>query len=191
VHQVSRVYQRRKQQYIFATMVGVVVVAVLLFFVLFYLPIRAEHSGLESAILELRAGIAQRQVALERLEDAEVRLAAARAGRAEFLSSHLVSREMGFAELLPDLDAMARVSGIQRGLEQYDIGDEPQFGVYPVAILMPARGNYAAVRRFIEELETSDRFFLLDSIGMVRSEDGPAGQLDVQLSMSTFFSEYE
>ena len=85
---------------------------------------------------------------------------------------------------------MARASGIERGLEQYDIADVPQFGVYPVAILMPARGTYSSVRHFIEELETSERFFLLDSIGMVRSEDG-GGELDIQLSMSTFFADHE
>ena len=64
---MSKTVQRRKQQYVFASIVGVVVAAVFLFFLLFYLPVRSEHSGLESTILELRAGIVQQSSALDRL----------------------------------------------------------------------------------------------------------------------------
>lgn len=186
---MSRAYQRRRQQYFFAGAVCAVVIAVALFFFFFYLPVRAEHRNLESTILDLRAGIVERQASLERLQDAERRLAEAREGRSQFLASTLVPRELGFAALLPDLDSMARSSGIERGIEQYEIADTPQFGIFPVAILMPARGSYASVRRFIEQLETSERFFLLDSISMTRSDNGT--DLDVQLSMSTFFADHE
>ena len=188
---MSRVYPRRKQQYAFAVLVGLVVVAVVLFFALFYLPVRAEYAGLDAAILELRAGIVQEKGTLERLEAAERRLEEAKEGRALFLSSSLVPRELGYAAMLPELDQMARSAGIERGRVQYDIGSLPQFGVYPVAILMPARGNYASVRRFIELLETSEKFFLLDSIAMIQAEGGAAGELDVQLTMSTFFADHE
>lgn len=183
-------YQRRKQQYVFASFVSVVVILVALFYLVFYRPVRSEYSSLQASILELRAGIVQRRGELERLENAEHRLENAGEARSVFLSSNLVSRGVGYAALLPDLVAMARRAGIQRsGAAQFLTSDEPMYGVYPVQILEPVRGTYSSVRRYIEELETSERFFLLDSISMSRAEEGGGGQLDAQLTMSTFFAD--
>lgn len=184
-----KVHHRRKLQYAFGTLVGLVVAAVLVFVLVFYLPARREYTDLEAATLELRAGIVQRQAQLDRLEDAEHRLSSAREGRELFLSSSLVSREMGYSALLPDLVDMARRAGIERPGASYQISDDPIYGVYPVEVLQPIRGSYPAVRRFIEELETSPRFFLIDSISMAQS-GSDVGGLEVDLMMSTFFADY-
>lgn len=186
---MTKIYQRRKQQYVFVTFVGLVVVSVLLFCLIFYLPVRSEYTDLGGTIAELQAGIFQRRQTLERLEDAEHRLANAGESRSLFLSSNLVSREEGYAALLPDLVAMARRAGIERPGAQYLISDAPMFGVYPVEILEPVRGSYAAVIRYIEQLETSERFFLLDSISMGRAGEGEGDPLEVELMMSTFFAD--
>lgn len=186
---MTRVHHRRKQQYALAGFVGIVVAGVTLFFLFFYLPARVEYAGLERTILELRAGVVERTQTLKRLEDAERRLANAREGRDLFLSSSLVSRERGFAALLPDLSAMASRAGIERPGAAYQISDTPMYGVYPVEIIEPIRGDYASVRQYIEELETSERFFILDSLSMGRSGEGNGADLDVQLMMSTFFAE--
>jgi hypothetical protein len=184
---MTKVHQRRKLQYVFAVFTGTVVLAVALFSLVFYLPARAGYSDLESKILELRAGFVQRTAALESLEGAESRLANANESRSVFLSSNLVSREMGYAALLPDLDAMARRAGVERPGARYQISDEPVYGVYPVEILMSVSGDYASVRDFIEELERSERFFLIDSLTMGRME---SGELEVELLISTFFADY-
>lgn len=186
---MTKVRPRRRQQYVLATLVAVVGAAVWLFLLVFYLPVRAEYSGLEATLLELRAGIVERTRALERLENAERSLRNAQESRSLFLSSNLVSREEGYAALLPDLVAMARRAGIERPGAQYLIADAPMYGVYPVEILEPIRGSYASIRAYIEELETSDRFFLLDSIAMGRAGEDEGNLLEVQLMMSTFFAD--
>jgi hypothetical protein len=168
--------------------VGGAVLAVVLFFLIFYLPVRSEYSGLGESIAELQAGIGQRTLALEDLEDAERRLANASESRALFLSANLVSRELGYAALIPDLVGMADRAGVDRPSGSFNISDEPIFGLYPVEIFQPSQGSYVGVRRFIEELESSERFFLLDSLAKGRTEEG---DLEVELLISTFFADYQ
>lgn len=185
----AKTYQRRKQQYVFAVLTGLVVLNVAVFYLLFYRPVRSEYTNLEATIARLQGEILQRRNTLERLNDAEHRLENAQEARQVFLSSNLVSREQGYAALLPDMAAMARRSGVQHSEAQYLIADAPMYGVYPVQILEPVRGSYDAVRRYIRELESSSRFFLLDSIAMQRGE-GAANELEVEIAMSTFFADY-
>lgn len=185
----AKTYQRRKQQYVFAVLTGLVVLNVAAFYLLFYRPVRSEYSNLETTIARLQSEILQRRNTLERLEDAEYRMGKAQEARQVFLSSNLVSREAGYAALLPDMAAMARRSGVQHSQAQYLIADAPMYGVYPVQILEPVRGSYDEVRRYIRELESSSRFFLLDSIAIQRGE-GASGELEVELAMSTFFADY-
>lgn len=185
----AKTYQRRKQQYVFAVLTGLVVLNVAVFYLFFYRPVHSEFANLERTVARLQGEILQRRNTLERLEDAEHRLENAQESRQVFLSSNLVSREEGYAALLPDMAAMARRSGVQHSEAQYLIADEPMYGVYPVQILEPVRGRYDAIRRYIRELEASSRFFLLDSISIQRAE-GSSDELEVELAMSTFFAEY-
>jgi Tfp pilus assembly protein PilO len=188
----KKTHSRRKQQYAFAVLTALIVAAVAVFYLLFYRPVHSEHASLEETIARLQTEIIQRGEMLVRLEDAEHRLANAREARAAFLSSSLFSREEGYAALIPDLVAMARRSGIEipGAQHQYLIADEPMFGVYPVQILEPVRGDYASIRRYIQEIEASPRFFLIDSIAMQRAGEGDSDALDVELAMSTFFAAY-
>jgi Tfp pilus assembly protein PilO len=184
----AKTHQRRKQQYVFAVLTALAVLNVAAFYLLFYRPVRSEFANLEASIARLQGEIIQRRNTLERMEDAERRLENAQEARQVFLSSNLVSRESGYAALLPDMAAMARRSGVQHSEAQYLIADAPMYGVYPVQILEPVTGSYDAVRRYIRELEASSRFFLLDSIAIQRGE-GASNQLEVELAMSTFFAE--
>jgi Tfp pilus assembly protein PilO len=173
---------------VFAVLTALAVLNVAAFYLLFYRPVRSEFANLEASIARLQGEIIQRRNTLERMEDAERRLENAQEARQVFLSSNLVSRESGYAALLPDMAAMARRSGVQHSEAQYLIADAPMYGVYPVQILEPVTGSYDAVRRYIRELEASSRFFLLDSIAIQRGE-GASNQLEVELAMSTFFAE--
>jgi hypothetical protein len=184
---VTKLHHRRKLQYVFGGLVGGAVLAVLLFFLVFHLPVRREYSGLEESIAGLRAGIVRDKMLLEELEGVEQRLANASESRQVFLSSNLVSRELGYAALIPDLVAMAESAGIERPGASYQISDEPMYGIYPVEILQPLQGSYSGMRRFIEQLESSDRFFLLDSLAMGRNDDG---DLEVELLISAFFADH-
>ena len=185
---MKHLYRRQKQQYVFGGFIGVVGVVSVLSFLILYLPVRADSLRLQEAIDRLERENIERTGELERLVSADSQLDDARRERLRFLAARLIPRDQGFAALLPDLERLAELTGIQRNQVLYEPDTVPQFGVYSVRINIPVRGSYAAVTRFIRELESADKVFILDSIGLNRAGSGDQEDLDLSLRLTTFFS---
>ncbi len=185
---MKRTYRRKKQQYVFGSIVAVLgSVSILSFFIL-YLPVRADYGRLEVSIERMRQESVDRGQRLERLREVESQLDTSRRERLRFLAARTVSREEGFAAVLPDLEQLAQIAGIRRNQVQYDLDPVPEFGVYSLRINIPVQGPYEAVTRFIRELEGADRVFILDSIGLNRTQVGGPDDLNLSLNLTTFFS---
>ena len=185
---MKRKYRRKKQQYVFGTIVALLgVVSILSSFIL-YLPVRADYRRLESSIERMRQESVGRAQRLQRLQEVESQFDSSRRERLRFLAARTVSREEGFAAVLRDLEQLAQIAGIRRDQVQYDLDPVPAFGVYAVRINIPVQGPYEAVTRFIRELEGADRVFILDSIGLNRTQVGGPDALDLSLNLTTFFS---
>ena len=181
-------FRRQKQQYLFGGVIGATGLVSLLFFLILFLPVRAEHLRLEASIERHRSETDLRGQELERLEGVNDQLETARTDRLRFLAGRFIPRQVGFAAMLPDLEELAQMAGIDRNRVQYSVDQSAQFGVYSVRINIPVRGDYGAVSRFIRALEDSETFFILDSIGLARSESGAPGELDLSLNLTTFFA---
>lgn len=180
-------YRRQKTQYLFAGAIGIVGVIAVLFFLILHLPARVDFNRLTASIQSLEAEIVSETNMLERLETLVRSVDEAEADSMRFLAARFIPREQGFAAMLPDLDRLAETAGINRNRVQYVI-EGPQFGVYAVSINSPVQGNYTEVTRFIRELESSDTFFILDSMGLAASSSNNPGDLDLSLNLTTFFS---
>ena len=185
---MKHLFRRQKQQYLFGGIIGSTGLVSLLFFLILYLPARADYLRLEASIERHRSETGFRAQELERLQDLNDQLETARTDRLRFLAARFIPRQSGFAAMLPDLEELAQMAGIDRSRVQYSVDQNAQFGVYSVSINLPVRGDYAAVNRFIRALEDADTFFILDSIGLTRSESGAAGELNLSLSLTSFFA---
>jgi Tfp pilus assembly protein PilO len=182
---MSRLYHRQKQKYLFGTIVAVFLGVSILAFLILYLPLRSELRGLEASIDRFTSERVTRATDLDRLQQIENQLGESRTERLRFLAARIVPREEGFAAILPDLERLAQIAGIRRSQVRYSLDPVPQFGVYRIQIDLPVQGSYLAVTRFIRELETAETLFILDSIGLNRSQ---TGELDLSLGLTTFFS---
>lgn len=182
---MSRLYRRRKQQYVFLAAVAIFCGASILAFLLLYLPMRSDYRRLEASIEQLRRENVDRRAELARLREIESQLDASRRERLRFLAARMIPREEGFAAILPDLERLAQLAGIRRNQVLYNLDSEPQFGVYRMEINIPVQGSYGAVTEFIRELEEAETLFILESIRLNRAQDG---NLDLSLTMTTFFS---
>jgi len=185
---VKRLYRRQKQQYIFGTIVAIATGVSILSFLILYLPIRSDYVRLEASIERFEEESVGMEASFEQLQELESQLEASRRERLRFLAARVVPREEGFAALLPDLERLAEIAGIRRNQVLYDPDPVPEFGTYQVRINIPVQGPYSAVTRFIRELEEADTFFILDSIGLNRSQGGGPGDLELSLNLTTFFS---
>ena len=185
---MNRTYRRKKEQYVFGSVVVILGAVSILSFLILFLPVRADYLDLEVSIERLRQESVDRVLRLESLQEGESQLDSSRRERLRFLAARIVPRDEGFAAVLPDLEQLAQIAGIRRNQVQYDLDPVPEFGVYSVRINIPVQGPYEAVTRFIRELEGFDRVFILDSIGLNRSQTAEPGDLDLSLNLTTFFS---
>jgi hypothetical protein len=68
-----------------------------------------------------------------------------------------------------------------------------QYGLYSVKIKIPVKGTYTNAVNFIKTLETTDTFFLINSIDVkAGEEEGPGasktvGTVSLSLALETFF----
>jgi Tfp pilus assembly protein PilO len=98
---------------------------------------------------------------------------------------------IGSSTVTADLDELARKSGLQMltfTSEQKEVQGRPFIEHH---ISMTVNGDYASVARFINGLQRSNKFYILDDL-TVSSEaqsKGPNGALSVALHLRTYFRE--
>jgi hypothetical protein len=188
--------RRQRQQYLYGVILGGIALINLLFFLILYRPARSEFLGLQRSIDTLQAELQTRQKAVDRLETVSSQLGVSEQDRRQLLSRHFVSREEGFAKILPTLDSMTQRAGVRNNRKDYTIAAIPQYGLYSVNITFEVQGAYSDVVDFIQDMETSDTFFITNSINIRTATDGAAfgsqlnsGVVAVALALETFFYE--
>jgi hypothetical protein len=182
-------YRRQRQQYLFAGLLGVVAVINLLFFLILYAPARLEYYRLRDSIGTLRTEVQVREKAVDRLERLSAQLETSEQDRRRLYTTHFFHRDNGYSQILPKLDAMAQSAGVISTRKGYSIDETPQYGLYSVKITVPVTGGYSNVVRFIKDLESSDTFFIINSID-VRGTDTPTAvntEISLDLGLETFF----
>jgi hypothetical protein len=86
---------------------------------------------------------------------------------------------------------MAVQAGVLRPVVDFGREEIKQYGLYSVKIKIPVQGTYANSVNFIKMLESSNTFFLIDSIEVKASGDSvpgsTSGGVALSLSLETFF----
>ena len=69
-----KTFRRQRQQYLFASVLGVIGVINLLFFVIMYRPVRSEYFQLQDSIVKTRAEVRSRRQKIDNLKGSTVSL---------------------------------------------------------------------------------------------------------------------
>jgi len=188
---MSRVYKRQRQFYLFTAVVVAIAVINLLFFLILYQPARSEYFRLQDSIRRLHAETASRSIRVRQKEQIAAQLETSNQDRTALVTEHFIPLERGFAQLLPELDRIARESGLQKSHGDYGRDTTPQFGLYSVKIRIPIQGAYPNIVKFINELENSETFYIITSVDVRSSGDNTlqpaAGMVALSLALETYF----
>lgn len=105
------------------------------------------------------------------LRDIDKKLDVARVQMADFEKHRLASEYSAISATLGNLgnDTHVQISGIH-----YEPDKEPEQGLQRVAIDATLSGDYPSIAKFINEMERSDTFFLIDSIALQQQQGGHA-----------------
>ena len=180
-------FRRRRQQYLFAALLGVICAINLLFYLILYRPVRSEYFGMQDSILKRREEVRSRTQKIERLEKLSAQLETSEQDRRELFSMYFIPKSSGWSEIVPQLDAMIRKSGVKNSKKEYSLDESPQYGLYSVKINLPVTGMYSNVVNLIKEIESSNTFFIINSIDVRgNAAETPSG-VSMSLNLETFF----
>ena len=182
-------YRRQKQQYIFAAALGAIAVLNILFFLILHRPARNEYFDLQDSIAGLNQDIQSRHHAVERLEKLNAQLETSEQDRHTMYTSHFLRRDIGYSEILPELENIAQRIGVRKSRVEYSQATMPQYGLYSVKIQIPVDGSYPNIVRFIQDLENGETFFIIEGISLRGADDTASrgGSVSLSMGLETFF----
>jgi Tfp pilus assembly protein PilO len=194
-------HRRQKRQVVFAGLLTVIVLSNVLFFFILLRPARSDYFNLQGSIDELRRQLGVSKLTKTRLEKTSDQLERFDQDREGLFNSHFIKFDPGFADLSPRLSQMAVQAGVLRPVVDFGRDEIKQYGLYPIKIKIPVQGTYANAVNFIKMLESSNTFFLIDSIEVKSSGDSATGStapgntapgntsgaVALSLSLETFF----
>jgi len=181
-----RTYRRQRKQFLFAGLLAVIGVVNLLFFFILYQPARSEYYRLQDSTERFRREIQARRQRIEMLDRLNAQLATLEQDRKRLFLMHFIPRNAGWSEILVRLDGMVREAAVQNTHKDYGIDQAPQYGLYSVKIKIPVVGSYPNVVNFIKDLETSETFFIINSIDL-HGTDSESSEISLGLNLETFF----
>ena len=101
-----------------------------------------------------------------------------------FFQENLRPAGTGYSSIIADWGQLARSAGIQAEDISFSQRSTDQNGVVEVAIGTSVDGDYAGLVRFINALQHSDTFYILDGLSLAA---GSSGQLKLNMQLRTFF----
>ena len=177
-----KTYRRKRQQYLFTSLLGVIGVINLLFFLMMYRPVRSEYFRLQDSIQKTRSDNEIRREKIDRLQRLNIQLETSGQDRHRLITMHFIPKQSGWSQIVAELDAMVQRAGVKNTRKNYTQAETPQFGLYSVKIRVPVSGPYLNVVNFVKEVEMADTFYIIDSID-VRGGNAPGVQ-DVQMNVN-------
>lgn len=130
----------------------------------------------------LSAELAQKTEQLERLSTAEGRVVENASAVTEFWTDTVKTRVPGLTEAWEEIDRLANETNVVKGRTGYD-RDLLDVGLEQIKATMPVEGNYFDLVRFINRLERSPRFFLVEEVRLSqRDSDDVTIRLDCSIS---------
>jgi len=93
----------------------------------------------------------------------------------------LPARDPGLIEAVAEIDKIARETSVARGTTTYS-EDDLENGLVRITATMPVQGSYFDLVGFVNRLERSPRFFLLESVKLNGGQDGAELELGCSVS---------
>ncbi len=166
---------------------GTILFVLLLDFVLIFLNWRSSSAQPESlreerARLELQHRLLKADV--ERATAIRSELARVQGASAEFFAKELREASTGYSSVSGDLNDISKSSGLRATAVTFRQRDVGTRGVVEIVVTATVEGDYPSLVGFINGLERSGNFYVLDSLQLASST---GGSLKLNLQLRTYF----
>jgi Tfp pilus assembly protein PilO len=101
-----------------------------------------------------------------------------------FFQDEFLEAKQGYSTVVGDLTHIAEKSGLHATSVNFKQRELEKRGVSEVGITALVEGDYASLVRFINGIERSENFYLVDSLSMA---SGASGGVKLNLQLRTYF----
>lgn len=101
-----------------------------------------------------------------------------------FFSEQFLDAARGYSAVVADLGAIARRAGVTASGVRFSQREIEARGVVEVTVDAVAEGDYGSLVRFINGIERSENFYLLESLALGSTA---AGRIKLNLGLKTYF----
>ena len=167
---------RKKLTYVFAGLglLCVLSVAILLS------PLVGSAKARLAELAQLRVQLRQKQQQVERVGDIDKKIAIAGQQIDSFYKDRLPARYSAISE---NLGKLANENGVRLEQAKYDSKGAPTGGLSPVEVEASLSGQYPQLARFLNALERSQLFFVVDSVDLAGEQNNA---VKLQMKLRTF-----
>lgn len=102
----------------------------------------------------------------------------------EFFTTHFHPAGAGYSAISEDLGNLSRTAGLRSDTISFHQHDPDARGLMQVDISTAVEGDYDNLVQFLDKLEHSDNFYVLDSLALASSS---VGKLRLNVQLRTYF----
>jgi Tfp pilus assembly protein PilO len=163
---------------------AVLLIANIIAALLLFKPWGGSAEDLARQMDSLKAQLAANQLRLNQTKDIVEKVQKARAAGDRFMSAYMVSRRSAFSTLISETNKMAIDAGMKPRESSWAL--EPVEGsdtVGQLTISANYEGSYASLFKFVNELDKSPRFLIIETLSATPQQ---SGALAVNVKLDTF-----
>lgn len=145
--------------------------------------LRREEASLNRQLTSLRDRVAKDKLLVAKMQNA-------RKDTDQFLAKYVTDERLGASTLLGELGRIAADAGVKELPGAYSEKPiEGSDGMVMVTVTAGCEGSYASLAKFINLLDKSPRFLIIESLATWAQQNGAA--LNVQIKIDTFMNHGE
>lgn len=157
-----------------------------LFFFFSFRPMGQSFSQQDAELKSLREDAKGRRLKVDRLRKIEATLGDSNRLGDQFYQTKFLPAETGFGTIMEEVDKLAVATGVHKGAVSYsvrDIKNRPDLEGIDIGTTL--EGEYSKIVRFINQLEQSQLFLIVDSMAVTGG--GKAKTVSVTVRLLTLF----
>ncbi len=149
-------------------------------------PQEQQLLNLYQNIKDKRLQLIQAENYIKELNERLIRMKESNDSLKKFYTSVLKNRTEGIVSLRKELAELLRQVNIFKIDINYNHNSIEKYNLHEVSITLPIENSYANIRKFINSVENSKNFIVINGVSLTESKQ----QLKLEIKMSAFFKEY-
>lgn len=153
----------------------------------YFFPPGGSAASLDAALAQTRVQIQRTRAALDQSRTTVKKVQTARQEQEKFVSGYFMDRRTASSTILTEIGAMAKQAGISPREHSFTIDPIDGSEVFSMmTITANYEGNYADLVEFVNAVDRSPRFLIIDSIA---AQPQQSGGLQARFKMNAFLRE--